>query len=670
MKKYVSSQILKEYVDLICEKYDLTDNFKSAIMSQINHLKEVYSDQIPRDDFLELFGKQQAALRTGYRKPPVSIEEFLLSREYLNVSNTIRPKIKEELISLFTENDNCYEVLLSGALRIGKTYFACCALSYHLYKLSCLYNPQTHYKLAPGSEMVFIMQSLKEDKARRNFHEFKGLIDSSEYFKKHFPPQGKTKNFAIFPHNIKVKPVPATNTAAISENVFSAFIDEANFMKVIKGSIYQGEDDQYYDQATKLYQTIKDRIQYQFKDFSTGEWPGKLYLASSANHHGDFIQMRKEEAKRNNSIYVIDYPLWKVKDTDNYSGEMFWVKPPNEAHAGQIYYTKPNPMSDDIIEVPIELKEPFETNLSSAIREVAGVPISKDSKFIPVSTLIDNFKKYSDNYGGQQIFNTQEVDINDVIDLKSILNIPFIEAINNFFTFHAHGDMSVSQDCSGIAISAAVGSKVVEAKNVFSAEQDKYVQEDEITAPVYAVFGLLKIVPPREGQITREKVWQLFFVLKEYLTNLNSWTADFAYSTTISQMLRKVGIATDRLSVDKKSEPYMEMKNALAESRLWLPEHLTLKEEVKELRQDLSTGKIDHPPYLSKDVADAVAGSVFKLSLRKATHKKKGNPLTLQEMLAMIRTDGIKSERSKKTARPRSGNRPSGWQKGRGRRLV
>ncbi|NCC55952.1 MAG: hypothetical protein EOM11_10845, partial [Erysipelotrichia bacterium] len=105
MKKYVSSQILKEYVDLICEKYDLTDNFKSAIMSQINHLKEVYNDQIPRDDFLELFGKQQAALRTGYRKPPVSIEEFLLSREYLNVSNTIRPKIKEELISLFTEND-------------------------------------------------------------------------------------------------------------------------------------------------------------------------------------------------------------------------------------------------------------------------------------------------------------------------------------------------------------------------------------------------------------------------------------------------------------------------------------------------------------------------------------------------------------------------------------
>src|SRR6056297_2663949 len=60
-------------------------------------------------------------------------------------------------------------ISVHNSLRYGKTYFACGALAYHVYKLSCLYNPQTHYKLAPGSEIVFIMQSVKEDKARRNF---------------------------------------------------------------------------------------------------------------------------------------------------------------------------------------------------------------------------------------------------------------------------------------------------------------------------------------------------------------------------------------------------------------------------------------------------------------------------------------------------------------------
>ncbi|MFW6145519.1 MAG: hypothetical protein ACOC4Y_01840, partial [bacterium] len=561
---------------------------------------------------------------------------------------------------------HCYEVVLSGSLRWGKTYLSSCAIAYHVYKLSCLYTPQTHYQLAPGSEIVFIIQSLKEEKARRNFHEFKGLIDASEYFKNYFPPQGRSKNYTVFPHNIKVKPVPATSTAAISENVFSGFIDEANFMKVVRGSPNQGDDDQYYDQATRIYQTIKDRIQYQFKDFSTGEWPGKLYLASSANHTGDFIQTKKEEAKTASHIYVIDYALWQVKDTEKYSGKKFWVKPPNELNPGQIFYKKPYPVDDDIIEVPIEFKESFEADLSSAIREVAGRPISKESKFIPVSSLVNNFEKYQEYYGGQQIFTVQEVDINNVTSLTSLLNIPFINAINNFGIFHSHGDLSVSQDCSGIAVGAAMGSKVIESKNIFDAENERYIEKPEMTAPIYVIFGLLRIVPPKEGTIKLEKVLKLFYTLKEYLTNFNSWTADRAYSTYIGQSLRKIGVHTDSQSVDKKPDPYIEMKTSLAETRLWLPEHETLKEEVKGLKQNLTTGKIDHDLMSSKDVADAVAGCVYKLSLRKATFKKHGNPPTLQEMQKMAETDE-KKNRPEVGPRPSSGNRPYGWQKRRRR---
>lgn len=662
MNKFVKPEVLNEYIEQICEKYHLPDSFKSAMMSQVHKMKQIYGEQIPRDDFLQVFGQQQQALKTGYRKPPVDIEEFLLSKEYLNVSGTIRPKIKGILVDIFNDYSHCYEVVLSGSLRYGKTYCACCAFAYHIYKLSCLYNPQAHYELAPGSEIVFMMQSLKEDKAKRNFREFKGMIDASEYFKQHFPQRGKSLNYSVFPGNIRVKPAPSTSTAGISENVLCAFIDEANFMKVVKGSPNKGEDEQYYDQATKIYRTIKDRIENQFKNFATGEWPGKIYLSSSANHTGDFIQTKKEEAQTAEHIYVADYALWEVKDI-NKSGKKFWVQLPDENQAGQILIKKPYPMGDDIIEVPIELKDQFEANLHDAIRNVAGVPISRESKFIPSSAVTENVLKYEQYYGDEQIFTKQEVDINSLINVESLLNIPFIRTINTFGIFHSHLDMAVTHDAAGLSVGAAMGSKVIETRNVFDPDQGKYFQEPSYTSPIYVMFGLLRIIPPKYGQINIESVWKLYFALKEYLTNLNSWTADYAYSTTISQILKKAGIKTDQQSVDKKPDPAVETKTSLMEHRLWVPEHETFKEEVKHLQQDATTGKVDHTHLSTKDVFDAVAGATYRLSKRKSSFKKQGNPPTLKEMYKVAMAEEQKEKQEKKTKRPSSGNRSQGWQK-------
>jgi intein/homing endonuclease len=560
-------------------------------------------------------------------------------------------------------------ISVHNSTRWGKTYLTCCAFAYHVYKLSCLYNPQTHYHLAPGSEIVFLMQSVKEDKARRNFHEFRGMIASSEYFKKHFPPQGKAVNYAIFPHSIKVKPAPATSTAGISENVFSAFIDEANFMKIVKGSPNQGLNEGYYDQATKIYYTIKDRIQNQFKDFETGEWPGKLYLSSSANHKEDFIQTKKKEHEqlvkqgKKSHIYVADYALWEVKDV-NKSGEKFWVQMPTENDAGRILDKKPSIMNDDIIEVPIELRDQFEQNLHDAIRNVAGRPLERESKFIPSSALTENIENYNKYYDGNQIFSVQEVNINDVDNLNSILNLPFIKSIDQYGVFHSHLDMSVSHDSAGLSISATMGSKTIESRQRYDLDTGEYVVEDEYTAPLYVVFGLLRINPPRSGQIELERMCKLYFALKEQLTNLRSMSADYAYSTFISQAIRKAGIKTSPQSVDKNSDPYVETKTAFMGTRLWVPDHEKLKEEIKNVNMNLITGKIDHSILGSKDVADAVAGGIYVLSKRKATYKKQGEPPSLKEMLKAAK----EPEPEQKSTRPSSGNRTAGWQSRRGRR--
>jgi hypothetical protein len=449
----------------------------------------------------------------------------------------------------------------------------------------------------------------------------------------------------VFPNNIIVKPIPSSNASAMSENILCAFIDEANFMQVIKGSAHQGLDEQYYDQATKLYQTIKDRIQNQFKNFKTGEWPGKIYLASSANHKDDFIQNKIKESKKVDYIYVMDYSLWEARPEIAASGKYFWVQMPTELDAGRILDTKPAVMTDDIIEVPVELRSQFDEDLHAAIRNVAGRPISRESKFIPSYVVTENMQMYNVYYQSQQIFTVQEICLNDVQDLKSLLNIGFIEKINPYFTFHSHCDLALSQCSAGIAFGATVGSNITKKKTVIDVDSKEVREEVEATAPVYAIFGLLKITPPRNGQIDIAKVEKFYLTIKEYLTNFNSFSADRAYSITLIQNLRRGkegirgGVSTQYLSVDKSPDAYTETKTCLMDKRLWLPEHQKYQEEIKGLIFDIEKNKITKSHLSDKDLSDAVAGTIMVLSNRKATYKKLDKPKTLSDMIKMSGDD-------------------------------
>jgi len=78
-----------------------------------------------------------------------------------------------------------------------------------------------------------------------------------------------------------------------------------------------------------------------------------------------------------------------------------------------------------------------------------------------------------------------------------------------------------------------------------------------------------------------------------------------------------VGIKTDTLSVGKKH--YEDMAMLIYEDRLVMPHLDLLLEELSELKI-VSDKKVDHPRKKSKDLADAVCGSIYNaisLSQRK-----------------------------------------------------
>jgi hypothetical protein len=70
----------------------------------------------------------------------------------------------------------------------------------------------------------------------------------------------------------------------------------------------------------------------------------------------------------------------------------------------------------------------------------------------------------------------------------------------------------------------------------------------------------------------------------------------------------------------------------------------------------------------SKDVADSVAATTFKLSKLKKSLKMQGQPYTLKEMKEILSDKAEKEEKEQpKKSRPSSGNRPKGWSRGRRR---
>ncbi len=256
----------------------------------------------------------------------VDIEEFCESPDYMAQKGYLRPVIKYELLRLFENADEYIEVVATGAIGIGKNYFADMALAYMIYLLSCFHNPQMEHGLAPGSSIVFIQQSMTQTLAKKVvFDQFSERLKISPYFTSKFMFDPNVKSELRFPKNIYVLPVGGSDTAAIGMNVYGGIIDELNFMSRTENSImtkFTGEDE--YDQAERLYRQLIRRIKSRF--MQRGKVPGKLLLISSVNYPGDFTDRKITESERDKSIFVMKYSQWEALPAERFCGEKFQLK--------------------------------------------------------------------------------------------------------------------------------------------------------------------------------------------------------------------------------------------------------------------------------------------------------------------------------------------------------
>jgi hypothetical protein len=561
------------------------------------------------------------------------IQEFVESKFYMGQRGYIRPRIMEELWNLFhgEHHEDRLEVVLGGGIGWGKSFMAEMGMAYMLYRLSCYHSPQIEFGLAPGSSMYFIMQSVTLELATKVlFGQFGQRVRRSEYFSKYFPIYPKILSELRFPNAITIMPLSSADTSALGLNVFGGCLDELNFMnRVLKPSVSRFTGEAEYDQAEKLHTSIIRRMKSRFQ--VRGRVPGKLFLISSANYPGDFIDRKIQEAADEtaklgrSNIFVVRMAQWESLPADKLSGETFPVEVGDAYRASRILDRVEDSVEpESVIQVPMEYFNDFQKDLEAAIRDLAGIPIGAVSPFIRARETIETAGVMHDiMFEGNQLFVSPAVDLTLYADrLQDLINDRyFTYTLDDSVQHFIHIDLALTSDSCGLAVAHFSGFKQVGKSLNWDAALSKYVEIPAGSQPSILVDGILEIVPPKVDEIDINLIGDLIEIINSRIC-IGFVTSDsFQYAMLLQRVRRLRSLSGKKvramvLSVDRTITPYAEVKQSLRDARLIYPNVEKVKKELRELILDSKTGKIDHPVGGSKDLSDAVSGVTYAVVSR------------------------------------------------------
>lgn len=567
---------------------------------------------------------------TKWRRKVVPLEEFLFNSFYLGQRESdIYPGVREGLDDYDT--DAYDEMVLLGAIGIGKTSFANLAGSRDFYKISCMRDPHAVYGIARGTPLVYTVQSVRLSTARKVvFGELGRYIRSSPYFKQLFPYDKMITSEMIFhEHNMTVMPVSSSDTAAISMNVFAGQLDEANFMKkILKSKSSEADEKGEFDQAKNLHNTLASRRKSRF--IHRGNLPGALWLISSSRFPDDFTELRAKESSMrggtDTQMYVWGGSQWDIKGRDSvdemgrrrFSEDEFTVQIGNESYPSKVIDRDPDTGEDlepvkpgcESIRVPMTFHKDFLRDVEGELRNTAGRTTLSTAPFITQRSKIQEAIDLAATHGYHNPMGKEEYELSiGIPDLDRRLTRTDVKAPR-----HAHIDLGLTRDGCGFAVGHVAGHKVTE-------HIDENGKKQLEILPVIAYDVICRIVPPMGGEIELETVRALLRKIKHrYKIPIESVTFDGFQSADSRQILTRAGFKVGKLSVEA-IEPWRSFRDTLYDGRLLLTKHEFLRKELAGVERIVTNNKekVDHTPNGTKDVADAVVGVATFLLRRRVT---------------------------------------------------
>ena len=534
-------------------------------------------------DFLDVLDEDP------FSEMPVDLETFLHDKNYLDQPplSQIQRDLVEAMSQIYKEEDlirimgevegkrhykkyTKAEVIMQLGKGSGKDHTSTIGCAYLVYKLLCLKDPAAYFGKPPGDSIDLINIAINAEQAKNVF--FKNFINKINRAPWFAGKYNAKVNSVEFDSSITVYSGHSERESHEGLNLILAILDEISGFA--QDSVSGNENAKTGD---AIYKAFRASVDSRFPDY------GKVVLLSFPRYPGDFISKKYDDAVVEKEVVVRSHKFILNPDLpeslDGNSVEVEWEEDHIIAYKFPGIYAVKRPTWEVNPTRSIEdFKVAFATDYGDAMMRFACKPsFSSDAFFkqrdklekcMTLRNPIDNFKRLD------AVF---EPDPDKV--------------------YFVHADLAQKHDKCAVAISHV--EKWVEVKSFNNYEQ---------IVPIVVVDAIAWWEPKKEGPVDLSEVKNWIIHLRRLGFNLGLVTFDRWQSFDIQQELKAVGIKTDTLSVAKKH--YEDLAMLIYEERVAMPHIDLLLEEMSELKI-VSDKKVDHPRKKSKDLADAMCGSVY-----------------------------------------------------------
>ena len=584
-----------------------------------------------------------------FKEVPVSIDRFLTDPEYLGASNDcgnqIYPGWWDAYHSVFDSQSDKYEIILSGATRIGKTSTAVSMMCYMTYLLMCYRNPQKYFGLKEVSRATIAFANLTKELAEGvAFREYNDTLKKSPWFNAHGTFTNSARKPIYVPEGNQIELVAASDSAhVLGMQLWCILQDEVNFTKAgIKDiSISKNHMKQVYD-------TANARITGTFK--LGGKIYGKMFTCSSKNTDNDYLSdhIEKQLDSGNTHLYLFDKPQWEVLPAYRFGTEKFHITVGDRYKRG---FVVPDENDDPehlkeyeaegyrVLEVPSDYKPNFRADYDIALRDIAGISVVGAMGFITQEMITPNISETRHNPFFEDYY---EIGIQDGDTLERHFHAEVVPPELKRLPMNIHIDFAEVSDHIGIAGGVRDGDKVILDP----------LTEKKITMPFFREIFQVAIGAPRGDRMSFQKVINFIVWLKKNGFNIGIVSTDQYQSSYVRENLNQQGFTTEKVSVDKTEDPYIGLRNLLQDQRLDLIKHDL--QEIEMINLQRINGIINHPPQsnstttvpclangynskgVGKDCADALCGCMTTL----VAHAEVAKPHTKPVLNAIASVNG------------------------------
>jgi hypothetical protein len=534
------------------------------------------------DDLIDIldgeeFEEKPVDLRTFVNDPNYLGLPPLSEHQYTLIEKSSQIYKEATLVKLFGEQEGkvrfkqtANEVVAQLGKGSGKDYCSTIAVAYIVYLLLCLKDPATYYGKPPGDSIDIINIAINSQQASNVFFKgFKTRIEKSPWFTGKYTDKASEIKFD---KAITVHSGHSEREAWEGYNVIVVILDEISGFAI--------ENTTGHEQAktgAAIYDMYRASVDSRFPDF------GKVILLSFPRYKNDYIQQRYDAVVAEKQTIIRDHRFKMYEELpDGTEGNEFTVEWEEDNIISykipRVFALKRPTWEINPVRKIDDFKVAFFTNPTDALSRFACMP----------PEAIDAFFKSREKI--EKAFNKAHL----AVDNFGRLEEWFIPDPDKEYFIH----VDLAQKHDHCAVAMAHVNRWVNVKVT-----DTYSQP----APVVEIDAVRYWTPTSDKSVDFTEVKDYILSLKTRGFKIRVCTFDRWNSHDMMQQLKQYGINTEILSVAKKH--YDDMAMVVAEERLTGPHIKLLIDELLQLK--IMRDRVDHPRKGSKDLADAVCGSIF-----------------------------------------------------------